>query len=324
MIDYSILEDAFKAHFQGYDFSKLRKKAEAALDPAKNSRLADWMRLSHELPAIRATHLDFNKAAISIQTADGIPAPVKNSLRKQLKQLRPWRKGPYELFGIYIDTEWRSDWKWERLVNHLPDLSGCKILDVGCGNGYHCWKSYGASAKLVIGIDPYLLSVVQFHALKQYTGSPPVFVLPLAMQELPSKSLHFDVVFSMGVLYHQRSPLDHLFELREILRPGGLLILESLAIEENRGQILIPDNRYAKMRNVWMIPSCSTLEKWLRRCGFKNCRFIDMTKTTIEEQHSTDWMTFESLPDFLDPRDQDLTIEGYPAPRRAIFFAEAP
>ncbi|MEW8068099.1 MAG: DUF1698 domain-containing protein, partial [Candidatus Thiodiazotropha endolucinida] len=43
--------------------------------------------------------------------------------------------------------------------------------------------------------------------------------------------------------------------------------------------------------------------------------------TTIEEQRATEWMRFESLADYLDPADRSLTIEGYPAPRRAVFVA---
>jgi tRNA (mo5U34)-methyltransferase len=51
---------------------------------------------------------------------------------------------------------------------------------------------------------------------------------------------------------------------------------------------------------------------------------VDISTTSIEEQRSTDWMTFESLEDFLDPNDHSKTIEGHPAPTRAVFLAEAP
>jgi tRNA (mo5U34)-methyltransferase len=126
----------------------------------------------------------------------------------------------------------------------------------------------------------------------------------------------------MGVLYHRRSPFEHLFSLKSFLREGGELILETLVIEGKKGEVLVPEGRYAKMRNVWFIPSPLTLESWLKRTGFKNIHLINVTKTTLEEQRKTDWMPWESLQDFLSPSDENKTIEGYPAPRRAIFICE--
>ena len=134
----------------------------------------------------------------------------------------------------------------------------------------------------------------------------------------------FDTVFSMGVLYHRRSPLDHLYELRDSLRSGGELVLETLVIDGGLNEVLVPEDRYAMMRNVWFLPTCDTLISWLGRCGFKNIRLVDVTKTSIEEQRSTEWMQFQSLKDFLKPDDSSLTYEGYPAPKRAIILANAP
>ena len=55
----------------------------------------------------------------------------------------------------------------------------------------------------------------------------------------------------MGVLYHRRSPIDHLLELKGCLQTGGELVLETLVIDGGLGEVLVPENRYAKMRNVW-------------------------------------------------------------------------
>jgi tRNA (mo5U34)-methyltransferase len=188
----------------------------------------------------------------------------------------------------------------------------------------------GAGAKRVIGIDPSPKSVFQFYAIKHFAGSEhAVDVLPLGIEHIAEKLQAFDSVFSMGVLYHRRSPIDHLQELKDLLRPGGQLILETLIIEgiegaeKNEGQILVPEGRYAKMPNVWFLPSADTLISWMRKLGFNNPRLVDINKTTVEEQRSTEWMTFESLNNFLDPSDADKTIEGHPAPLRALFLAEA-
>ena len=183
------------------------------------------------------------------------------------------------------------------------------------------WRMLGAGAKTVVGIDPTLLSVMQFQAVRQLYGEAPVYVLPLGIENVPYGMRAFDTVFSMGVLYHRRSPIDHLMELRDCLRQGGELVLETLVIRGRQGEVLVPEGRYAKMRNVWFIPSCETLISWMKRCGFKDVRLIDITKTSIEEQRCTDWMRFQSLRNFLDPDNIELTIEGLPAPIRAIIVA---
>jgi tRNA (mo5U34)-methyltransferase len=182
----------------------------------------------------------------------------------------------------------------------------------------------GEGADLVLGIDPTLISVMQYQVLQRYLGDRNHYVLPLGIEDVPAGLACFDSVFSMGVLYHRRSPLDHLFELRACLRPGGELILETLVVAGNEGQVLMPEGRYAKMRNVWFVPAVATMLLWLRRCGFKKIECVDVNRTSVEEQRQTEWMTFESFTDFLDPDDHTKTIEGYPAPLRAVFIATAP
>ncbi|PMC22346.1 tRNA 5-methoxyuridine(34)/uridine 5-oxyacetic acid(34) synthase CmoB, partial [Klebsiella aerogenes] len=44
----------------------------------------------------------------------------------------------------------------------------------------------------------------------------------------------------MGVLYHRRSPLDHLWQLKDQLAPGGELVLETLVIEGDENTVLVP------------------------------------------------------------------------------------
>jgi len=141
---------------------------------------------------------------------------------------------------------------------------------------------------------------------------------------VPDNLQAFDTVFSMGVFYHRRSPVDHLYQLRQCLKPGGELVLETLVIEGDEHQVLLPEDRYAQMRNVWFIPSSKAVILWLKRCGFKNIKLVDESYTSLDEQRSTDWMQFHSLEEFLDPEDTKKTIEGYPAPLRALITAEAP
>lgn len=292
-----------------------------ALDPEAHGDLARWQALLDALPDIPPGSVDLN--ADCLRVGDSC-ATLREVLEPALRQLHPWRKGPYCLHGIHIDTEWRSDWKWQRLAGHIAPLTDKLVLDVGCGNGYHCWRMLGAGARRVIGVDPTLLSVMQFQAIKHLAGAYPVDVLPLSFDAVPPDLNAFDSVFSMGVLYHLKSPIDHLLGLKGCLKAGGQLILETLIIDAGPGQVLVPADRYAKMRNVWFIPSPPTLLGWLQRCGFRHLRLIDVTPTRCQEQRSTDWMRFHSLADFLDPHDPARTAEGLPAPVRAIFLAEKP
>lgn len=282
-----------------------------------------WNRCLERLPEIDPLTMDFKKA-VTIGDPGLMDKGRRLQLQATLMDLHPWRKGPFNLYGLNIDTEWRSDWKWDRVLPHIEPLKNRLILDVGCGNGYHCWRMLGEGAKRVIGIDPSPKSVYQFYAIKHFAGQQhPVDVLPFGIEHMPPKLNAFDTVFSMGVLYHRRSPMDHLLELKELLRNGGQLVLETLIIEGKEGEALLPQGRYAKMPNVWFLPSADTLISWMKKIGLRNPRLVDQCKTTTEEQRSTDWMTFDSLKTFLDPEDANKTIEGYPAPIRAVFVAEA-
>lgn len=296
----------------------------AGLSARRHGDLPRWRQAVNALPELAVNERCLNAGAVRVGRAEDLASAPRESLLTALRGLHPWRKGPFELFGIHLDAEWRSDWKWDRLAPHIEPLGARRVLDVGCGNGYHCWRMRGAGAAEVIGIDPSPLFTLQFRALQRYLQDPAVCVLPLGIDALPGDLCAFDTVFSMGVLYHRRAPLKHLRQLRGCLRPGGELVLETLVIEGDASRRLIPAGRYARMRNVWRLPSSARLLLWLRQLGWRRARLVDETVTTVEEQRSTEWMRFHSLADFLDPEDSTLTIEGYPAPRRAIVVAQAP
>jgi tRNA (mo5U34)-methyltransferase len=242
---------------------------------------------------------------------------TREQTRAALMGLSPWRKGPFDVFGVHVDTEWRSDWKWSRVAPHL-DLKGKRVLDVGCGNGYYQWRMLGAGADSVIGVDPNWLFFCQFQAMQRYLPDLPAWHLPFTLEDLPARLEGFDTVFSMGVLYHRKSPIDHLLALKDCLVKGGELVLETMVVEGDVHQVLVPEDRYSQMRNVWFLPSVPALELWLRRAGFVDVRCVDVSTTTVEEQRGTEWMRYQSLSDFLDPDDHSKTVEGLPAPRRAV------
>jgi tRNA (mo5U34)-methyltransferase len=302
---------------------QLEQQIAERLASERHGKMPVWQQALNALPHVTPSEIEL-KQRVSIGRNADLADFDREKFKELIKTFHPWRKGPYHLFDVHLDTEWRSDWKWDRVVPHIQPLQGRRVLDVGGGNGYHGWRMLGEGADLVMGIDPTLVFTMQYQLMQHFIDSDKHFVLPIGIEHMPDNLGWFDSVFSMGVLYHRKSPLSHLMELRSCLKPGGELILETLVIDGELGMTLMPEERYAKMRNVWFIPSVDTMLLWLRRCGFKHARCVDVDTTSLDEQRKTEWMTFESLADFLDPQDSSKTIEGHPAPKRAVFIADAP
>lgn len=323
MIDYSELYKALENSDAKEWLETLEGSVDRAFNNSRHGELDKWLAMLESLPNVKASSIEL-KSEVRIGEQTDCEQNISDELEQHLRMLMPWRKGPLSIFGLQVNTEWHSDWKWERLQPHIDSLQGKHVLDIGCGNGYYALRSYGEGADLVVGVDPGQKYIMQFYALKKYLGNIPVHLLPLGIEDVPPSLKAFDTVFSMGVLYHRRSPLDHLYELRDCLKPGGELVLETLVIEGDENAVLLPSGRYQQMRNVWFLPSCDALVLWMQRCGFKNVRVVDVTKTSTDEQRATDWMNFDSLEAFLDPNDSTKTIEGYPGPMRAIVLANAP
>lgn len=331
LVDYDEVEAALRDGEVDRWADIVRSQFLAKIEDKPHGDLIRWCEALESLPVPLASKVNLAQGLITVGVKSDSDQTNREAIDAALRGLHPWRKGPYQLHGSFVDTEWRSDWKWERLADHIDSLEGRRILDVGCGNGYHCWRMAGAGAKLVVGIDPSPLFLVQFHTVKRLIShsednpeiAKRVHLIPIGIEAVPAKLNTFDSVFSMGVLYHRRSPIDHIQELKDALRPGGQLILETLVVDGGKNHVLVPDGRYAKMRNVWFLPSVASLEAWLVRVGFKDVKTVDVTDTSTQEQRSTDWMQYESLEDFLDPADNSRTIEGYPAPKRAIVLARA-
>lgn len=321
-INYNNLLNYLKDSPLAYWAEILPEQIRKGLCELRYGDLPDWNASLAKLPEINTRDVILD-SEVKIGSASDCDEATRNEIKIALQELIPWRKGPYTVHDIHIDTEWRSDWKWDRVLPHLAPLKDKFILDVGCGNGYHCWRMLGAGANRVIGIDPSPRFIVQFHMIKHFAGQDfPIDVLPIGIEDLPEKMQAFDSVFSMGVFYHRRSPMDHLQELKNALKPGGQLILETLIIEGKLGDVLVPEDRYAKMNNVWFLPSCDTLLSWMKKIGFKNPRVVDICPTTTQEQRMTEWMKFHSLAEFLDQENPALTAEGHPSPIRAVFVAE--
>lgn len=239
----------------------------------------------------------------------------KIQICKLAKALKPWRKGPFEVFDTFIDTEWQSFIKFDILREHL-NLKNKTIADIGCNNGYYMFKMQEFEPKQITGFDPSPLYKTQFDFINHFLKTNIKFEL-LGIEHLELYGDKFDIIFCLGVLYHRSDPVLTLKQLYAGLNKNGELFLDTLIIQEDRQIALIPDSTYAKMSNVHFIPTIKTLQIWCKKAKFDKFELLQIKKTDLNEQRKTEWILGQSLDEFLDKNNPDLTIEGYPAPTRA-------
>ncbi len=273
------------------------------------------------LEPFRAKRVDCSGDSVIIGSSAEISKDDKQYLTDNLRTFMPWRKGPFSVFGVDIDAEWRSNKKWQRVVPELPDLQDKVVADIGCNNGYYMFRMAPYKPKFVLGFEPSVQHYYCFKALNGMAGVKELDIDLLGVEHLPLFDSCFDVIFLMGIIYHRPSPIDTLKETLSALRPGGELMLESQAIPGDSPVALFPEKTYAKVPGTYFVPTANCLVNWLKKAGFHNIKLFHNHPMHRTEQRKTDWMIFESFLDYLDPEDPSRTIEGYPAPYRVYVKA---
>lgn len=271
---------------------------------------------------IRAAWTDFSQEVVQIGKPEELNQIDKELVLSALKSFMPWRKGPFSIFGINVDAEWRSERKWNRIIPELPDLSGKTIADIGCNNGYYMFRMVEHNPRFVLGFDPVVQHYYTFKTLNAFARQKNLAMDLLGAEHINLFPECFDVIFLLGIIYHRPSPIDALRDIFTALKPGGVLILESQAIPGNEPVALFPEHTYAKVPGTWFVPTGPCLYNWLVRCGFDSVKLFCRHPMSSVEQRRTEWMTFESYEDFIDKNHPDLTIEKYPAPWRIFFKAK--
>ena len=270
---------------------------------------------------IPAKHKNYTSSAVQIGDSNELTQKQKQDLDQALREFTPWRKGPFSIFGTYIDSEWQSNLKWDRIEPLLDNLSGQVVCDLGCGNGYYMFRLLSKNPRYVFGIDPTYKFKLCFELLQCYAQEDRLSFALLGYQDLTLLPNCFDVVLCMGIIYHHPDPLHILEMCRFALKPGGLLIVETLGNTYEESLALYPSGRYARMKNVYFIPSVTCLQNWLVRAKFEYVKKINVTTMGSQEQRRTEWADVPSFADFLDPQNPELTEEGYKIPQRVIFSA---
>jgi len=107
----------------------------------------------------------------------------------------------------------------------IGSLEGKRILDVGCGTGRGV-ADFVESARMTIGTDAsqdMLLSAAQ-----KVEGRSNVGLVRSYAQSLPFPTGYFDVVTSLNFLhlFSLESQTDMISEMKRVVRPGGVVVLE--------------------------------------------------------------------------------------------------
>ncbi|EAJ7529066.1 tRNA 5-methoxyuridine(34)/uridine 5-oxyacetic acid(34) synthase CmoB [Campylobacter jejuni] len=240
---------------------------------------------------------------------------AKDEILTITKKLKPWRKGPFKIDDLFIDTEWQSFIKFNILKPFMGEISQKCIADIGCNNGYYMFKMLEFNPAKLIGFDPSIKYRLQFELINALAKTPIKYEL-LGVEDLPNYGLKFDVIFCLGVIYHRSDPIKMLKDLKAGLNKNGVVFLDTMYIEDEREIALVPNKTYSKIPNIYFVPSISALKNWCERAGFKEFEVLATKKTDENEQRKTEWIDSFSLENFLDPKDKNLTIEGYEAPKR--------
>ena len=303
----------YESQLEIQDILKAKKQAEQSL---KDPKMAPFLQAIENLPQFKSERCEIDQNEVEVGGVGELKSDEKDLFDRALKAFVPWKKGPFKLFGTSIDSEWRSDLKWERLKGHFSSLEGKRVADIGCHNGYFMFRMAAQNPELVIGFEPYAKHLINFQLIQQYAQVPNLAFELLGVEHIHLYPSFFDTVFCLGILYHHTDPVGLLRKIYRSLKPGGELIIDCQGIPGEDPHALVPSGRYARARGIWFLPTLSCLKNWLKRAQFRDIQCFYGQPLSTEEQRSSEWAPIDSLKEFLDPHDPSKTVEGYPAPWR--------
>lgn len=295
------------------------------LDTLREER-KKWLTWKNILPYQEALASLKPQNELEVSLGDTVQIDIANlsdedalEIEQTARLMMPWRKGPFGLNEIFIDSEWQSQIKYNLLEPHF-NLKDKIVGDIGCNNGYYLFRMLSHQPKKLIGFDPSAIYYSQFMFINHYIQSDIKYEL-LGVEHVEFYEHKFDVLFCLGVLYHRSDPVMMLKSLFRGLNKGGELILDTFMIDGEEEMCLCPKDRYSKISNIYFVPTIPSLINWCKRAGFSDVEVLATMKTEHEEQRKTSWVQSQSLEDFLDPKDKTKTVEGYPAPKRVYIKA---
>lgn len=314
-------KDYLEKYENDINASAIRDLRTIKKDLIYDSKLTNYKNALDELKFFKTSHRNYQPDAVEIGTKDEMSEEEYEIFQKSLRTFIPWKKGPFKLFGQYIDAEWQSHIKWNRIINHCSDLKGRKVADIGCHNGYFMFKMAEYHPELVIGFEPYAKHLLNFQLMQNFAQEPNLFFELLGIEDIDLYPKFFDTIFCLGILYHHTDPISLLRKMYSSLNTGGEIIIDCQGIDGEEEVALMPKNRYAQARGIWFLPTVNCLKNWLSRTQFREIQVLYNDFLEPTEQRTSEWAPINSLENFLDSNDPKKTVEGYPAPKR--FYVKA-
>ena len=142
--------------------------------------------------------------------------------------------------------------EWETLKKMLPDFKGKRVLDLGCGYGWHCIYAMEHGASSVVGVD---ISHKMLEVAKEKTHFPQVEYKCCAIEDVEFPEESFDVILS-SLAFHYVADYEILVKkIYRILKSGGKLVLRLnilfLLLMEHKTGIITKKEKYCIFR--WII-----------------------------------------------------------------------
>ncbi|MFS0557326.1 class I SAM-dependent methyltransferase [Brevibacillus sp. 179-C9.3 HS] len=111
--------------------------------------------------------------------------------------------------------------EWHVFRELLPPLHDKKVLDLGCGFGWHCRYAREQQARSVVGVD---LSENMLARAREATSDPAIEYIRFAIEDIDFASEEFDVVIS-SLAIHYVERFDLLCQrVHHCLAPGGSFV----------------------------------------------------------------------------------------------------
>jgi hypothetical protein len=170
---------------------------------------------------------------------------------------------------------------FEELVAYLDGRRPKRILEIG--------PKDGADTQRLLQLDPERLTLLDLPRLEASNrvwldriGSSRIAYVSanLMCSEAVSRLEPFDVVWCTGVLYHNPEQLRMVRRVADLVKPGGVLVLESATTRRSRlraancVEVLYPPSEKSKRKhhvsmNITHLPSARAIESWLGMVGLE-------------------------------------------------------
>ena len=111
--------------------------------------------------------------------------------------------------------------EWRELQKILPDFCEKRVLDLGCGYGWHCKYAADHHAASVLGTD---LSEKMIQTARTINAAPSIEYRRVAMEDLSFPECSFDVVLSSLALHYVKGFTPVMQNISKWLVPGGSFV----------------------------------------------------------------------------------------------------